>query len=136
VGGLVVTRFLFVGERPSPKAARIGATWHNGRLSAKNLREAIQAAGLDPHEQVYLNLWPFAEPDASDAGYQAVALDSIRLYLAEGRTVVGMGEIVCRVLRQEGIPHRQLVHPAARGSIRKRERYQAHVRGVLETVHV
>lgn len=124
--------YLFVGERPSPKAAAIGATWHNGRLSAKNLREAIVAAGLEPSEQRYLNLW--ADPERghpSDAGELSKALLIIRGLVTDGWSIVGMGALVCRALRRAGIAHRQLVHPAARGSIRLTENYRAHVRETL-----
>jgi hypothetical protein len=131
-GGLMP--FLFVGERPSPKAAAIGATWQNGRLSAKNLREAIAAAGYDPAEQEYLNLWCGPEALPNDHLHAAEACRMIRLWLAQGFVVVGMGDLVCRELKRAGIPHLKLVHPAARGAIRKTERYRAHVREVLEVV--
>lgn len=124
-------QFLFVGERPSLKAAEIGATWQNGRLAAKQLHDALWALNINPAEQLYCNLWttpgvgPTAEPVSVDALAYIVAQH------AQGRIVVGMGELVCYELRRYSIPHLQLIHPAARGSIRKKERYAAHVGSVL-----
>src|SRR5437870_4749868 len=35
----------------------MGVTWTHGRLSAKTLHEALRAIGLDPSEQLYINLY-------------------------------------------------------------------------------
>jgi hypothetical protein len=51
---------------------------------------------------------------------------------ARGATVLAMGRLVQAELARRHIPHRPMVHPAARGRIRKRERYVEHVREVLE----
>ncbi|MGH2356306.1 MAG: hypothetical protein ACRDJN_32270, partial [Chloroflexota bacterium] len=45
--------------------------------------------------------------------------------------IVGMGRLVQRVLAAAGIPHRALIHPAARGAIRQTACYRAHVAAVL-----
>jgi hypothetical protein len=126
-----MTTFLFVGERPSNKAAQIGATWENGRLAAKQLHDALRALNIEPTTQEYVNLW--THPDAGDHDYadQTFALGVIQRAYERGLVIVGMGRIVCGVLMQEGIPHLQMVHPAARGAIRKKERYTAHVDSVL-----
>jgi hypothetical protein len=42
-----------------------------------------------------------------------------------------MGQKVRRALTEAGIAHYWIVHPAARGSIRERSRYIAHVRRQL-----
>jgi hypothetical protein len=125
-------RYLFVGEKRSPTAIRMGVTWEDGRLCAKNLHEALVGAGIDPSEVTFANLW-------RDDG----ALDGNALYewLPRatrwwGVTIVALGVKVQAVLEQHDIPHIKLCHPAARGSIRKRERYQAHVREVLGGEHV
>lgn len=39
-----MSQFLFVGERPSPKAATMGVTWRDGRLAAKQLFDALVAS--------------------------------------------------------------------------------------------
>ena len=49
----------------------------------------------------------------------------------EGLPIVGMGRLVQRTLERAGVPHLRLVHPAARGAIRARAAYQAHVAAVL-----
>jgi hypothetical protein len=123
--------YVFVGERPSARAERIGATWKNGRLAGKTLREALEAAGLDPDAQYYINLWPNAAPQVTDCAHEALVVELLRHHLAAGHQVVGMGCLVCRTLSQHGIPHHRLIHPAARGAIRARSVYQAHVRAVL-----
>lgn len=48
------------------------------------------------------------------------------------RRIVAMGVRVRTTLQRHGIPHLAVVHPAARGTIRRRACYQAHVRSVLE----
>lgn len=126
-----MSSYLFVGERPSPQAARIGATWQNGKLAAKQLHDALRAAGLDPQGQRYINLWtepglgPTAEP------VNPAALEEIGRACGAGLTVVGMGQLVSRALAQAGIQHLTIVHPAARGLIRRKDRYSAHLAAAL-----
>jgi hypothetical protein len=43
-----------------------------------------------------------------------------------------MGRVASSVLSRHDIAHVQMVHPAARGRIRKKERYAAHVQEVLK----
>lgn len=123
--------FLFVGERPSHQAIKIGATWQNGKLAAKQLHDALRALNIEPREQRYVNLWttpgvgPISEP--VDAG----VLTAIHMAIAEGYTVIGMGQLVSRALTAHGITHLLIVHPAARGAIRRKDRYAAHVGAVL-----
>jgi hypothetical protein len=50
-------RVLFVGERPSPLAARRNWRWEDGRLCAGTLLRAVRAAGLDPGQVRFVNLW-------------------------------------------------------------------------------
>ena len=125
--------FVFVGERRSPRAMAIGATWEGGRLAAKTLHDALRACGLDPARQVYLNL--FADPGEADAArvIRPDILAELRVIAALGAPIVGLGRLVQRALARAGIAHRPLTHPAARGSIRRRATYQAHVATVLET---
>ena len=124
--------FVFVGERRSPKARRMRVTWRDGRLAAKPLFEALRAAGYDPHAQVYLNL--FAERGRTLRVIRQ-ALRRIKRWAAAGGQIVGLGQAVCHTLTRLGVAHRQLVHPAARGTIRRKERYRQHVCEVLGTSH-
>jgi hypothetical protein len=50
---------------------------------------------------------------------------------ALGVPLVALGRRVEAALARDGLPHRFLIHPAARGAIRRRDRYQAHVAAVL-----
>lgn len=120
--------FVFVGERPSPKAACIGATWQNGRMAACTLHRALEEAGVDPAAQQFVNLWREAGLGDPKSPPDAATLSHLRR-LAERREtrIIAMGRLVQTALTDAGIPHTPMVHPAARGRIRKRERYIAHV---------
>lgn len=124
-------RFVFVGERPSPTAVRRGWTWKHGRLAAKTLHEALARIGIDPARQKYINL--FGDRCERDAEGDEInhRLSRIRSLTGRGYTVVGMGKRVCRHLREAGIKHLALRHPAARGRLRRRELYVAHARETL-----
>ncbi len=123
--------FLFIGERPSKRAAAIGATWHNGRLCAKNLHDALRSCGIDPREQAYVNLHSTAEPSDYDVSDLEWALAVAHLHQRLHHDVVALGRQVDRTLQAAHIAHRSLIHPAARGSIRRCASYQEHVRLVL-----
>jgi hypothetical protein len=109
---------LFVGERRSSLAIRMGVRWENGRLAAKQLFDALKACGLEPSAHRYTNWFEWG-------GKKAVRLH-------EG-PIVAMGRKVQRELVRRGITHTPMIHPAARGLIRKKERYIAHVRRTLRT---
>lgn len=55
----------------------------------------------------------------------------LRARRAEGIVIVALGKRVSVALARLGIDHVALVHPAARGRIRKRERYIKHVADTL-----
>ncbi len=59
------------------------------------------------------------------------ALARIRLLAEAGADIVAMVRPVQAVLNHTSLPHRCLIHPAARGAIRARAAYQAHVAAVL-----
>jgi hypothetical protein len=59
------------------------------------------------------------------------ALRRIRSLVDDGLTVVAMGCKVQEALLRAGVPFLPLVHPAARGVIRTRAVYQAHVAAVI-----
>jgi hypothetical protein len=111
---------LFIGEKRSKRAITMGVHWKDGRLAAKQLFDALKACGIDPTQHVYVNVWE--KPGVS-----------IRMIRAHTGPRVGMGKKVCRFLTAAKIEHIQLTHPAARGAIRKKEVYAAHVKEILLT---
>jgi hypothetical protein len=116
--------FIFVGECPSDTAKRKRWTWYDGRLAAKQLFDALVACGVKPHQQQFVNL--FTGP-ACRVNRRVVSF--IRIAKCP---VVAMGGKVQRALADLGILFRAMVHPAARGRIRRKDRYTRHVRTVLE----
>jgi hypothetical protein len=107
---------LFVGERRSDLAKRKGVRWEDGRLAAKQLFDALVGCGIDPKAHAYVNLF---EPGG---------LTRVRRH--DG-PIVGLGRLVQRTLTANRIPHVRLVHPAARGAIRRKEVYAKHVAETL-----
>ena len=107
---------LFVGEKKSPTALRRGWSWEDGRLAAKQLFDALTACGVDPSTCNFAN-W-FNTRDRS----------RIRGYTGP---VFAMGKSVQVAMTKAGVEFTPLVHPAARGKIRQKQRYIAHVRDAL-----
>lgn len=129
-----MTRILFVGECRSLTAQRKGWTWADGRLAAKPLFEALQAMGVDPKAHAFLNLWADnarGEPAPVILGSTIQAIRRLATRPGDPRVVVALGKRVSTELSKRGVEHVALVHPAARGRIRKRERYHAHVKATL-----
>lgn len=126
-------RFLFVGQRPSKRAEAIGATWQNGKLAACTLWKALEALGMDPAEQTFINIWATAEPRswADELVAEANAHGAISEALARGYIIIGMGAVVHAWLDKHGFAYVKMTHPAARGAIRRQERYHRHVAEVL-----
>jgi hypothetical protein len=118
---------VFVGERRSPRAIKLGVKWEDGRLSGKTLFDALRAAGIEPTAHLYLNLFR-EEPGRR---IDRAALRRVRALARQGLLVVGLGCKVQRALDHAGVAHRPLTHPAARGAVRRRAVYQAHVAAVL-----
>lgn len=106
----------FVGERRSPTAERMDVRWEDGRLAAKQLFDAIVACGHSPQAFAYMNL------------FERGAIKR----LAVGGTLIAMGRKVQAELTRRGIAFVPLVHPAARGAIRRKDRYIAEVRTALD----
>jgi hypothetical protein len=124
-------RFLFVGEKPSPMAERKGWSWDDGRVAARTLHEALRAAGIEPADCGFTNLFG-QTADAPEKGAELTArADVLRAASRVGVTVVALGSKVARQLARHSVPHVPLIHPAARGQIRMRERYVQHVSAVL-----
>jgi hypothetical protein len=120
--------FVFVGERQSPLAARKGWQWADGRVCAGTLHRALEEAGVAPEEQRWLNLW---SAPGLGTPQEPAQTDAVKEAAREGLVVVALGRRVARTLQQAEVPHRVMIHPAARGAIRARERYHAHVREVI-----
>ena len=88
--------------------------------------------GLEPRNQTYTNLWTDNE-DGVPCARKGILGATIRRIMTHGKggVIVALGKRVSGELARRGIVHIALVHPAARGRIRKRERYCAHVREAL-----
>lgn len=122
---------VFVGEKPSKRAFQKGWTWESKRLASATLHDALDASGLaGPYE--FLNLFGDT-PEAREAltPFADARIACLHRYVTEGKTIVAMGQKVARILTKERVPHRRIVHPAARGEIRAKHRYAEHVREVL-----
>ena len=102
---------LFVGERRSERAKKLGLHWEDGGLAAKPLFEALDAVGIDPARCRFVN-W-FEGGKAATRRHRG--------------PIVALGAKVQKALADESIRFIPLVHPAARGAIRRRDRYIAHV---------
>lgn len=113
-------KILFVGEKPSDRAIKMGVEWKDGHLAAKQLFDALRANGVDPHDHSYTNWFVHAKPE-----------HHVNTWQRRGYTVVAMGEKVSAAMVRSGITHLKMVHPAARGLIRRKDRYAAHVASVL-----
>src|SRR5437762_1228194 len=85
--------FAFIGERPSMRAVQIGATWENGRLAGKTLRDTLASLGIDPDRQCYLNLYMAPRRSERDRRDEEEAITQIRRLQTDGYVIVGMGQI-------------------------------------------
>ena len=119
-------RYVFVGESRSKLAIRKGVYWLDGRLAAKPPHDALRYVGLVPEDQVFLNVF---QDDSTRIS--PISIACIKTWSYVGFPIVAMGKRAQQILRMNDIEHLKLVHPAARGSIRKSERYREHVREVL-----
>ena len=121
--------FVFVGQKPPSRAVEIGASWTNGRLAAKTLHDALRACGIEPSEQQFINL--FGDDPGAPTVAQDLRIRRIRQLAANGHTIVALGQKVSHSLSKHRVSHLRLIHPAARGSIRKKSRYHEHVAAQL-----
>lgn len=130
-------QIIFMGECRSYTAIKKGWSWQDGRLAAKPLFEALAALGIDPAMHLFYNA--FRDPPArrNVQRWKPTPNDGILSGLhvkVRGRIVVALGQRVSKLLTERGIEHVALVHPAARGRIRKRSRYIKHVADKLGPV--
>ncbi|HIJ11754.1 TPA: hypothetical protein HA278_06865 [Candidatus Woesearchaeota archaeon] len=114
-------KILFVGEKRSKTAIRMNVTWEDKRLASKQLFDAFESIGIDTDEFQFCNVF---EPSI-------IMIDEA---VEENIPIVGMGNIAQVVLNKMGVPHTPMIHPAARGNIRKKQNYTEHVKNVLTDV--
>lgn len=112
---------LFVGEKRSEKAVKMGVRWEDGKLAAKQLFDALKANGIEPSDCKFIN-W-----------FEKGTKTKIKSY---NGPIFGMGRKVQEALTKSGVEHIPIVHPAARGKIRKKERYIKHIKEALEQIYV
>ena len=117
---------IFIGEEPSPTAIKMQVTWADQRLAAKQLFDAFEANNFDPSNIEFDNLF-------KNNKVRKKILNQLK---KEKRPIVAMGKKVQKVLEENGIAHTKMVHPAARGRIRKKERYAEHVGVVLSNLQL
>ncbi len=118
---------IFIGECRSPTAQRKGWVWKDGRLAAKPLFEALRAMGVDPAAQLFLNLWTDPPLRRTKSWRPQLSADVMTVLRTSALLKVALGARVSTQLTKLCIEHVAIVHPAARGAIRKRKRYLAHV---------
>jgi bifunctional DNA-binding transcriptional regulator/antitoxin component of YhaV-PrlF toxin-antitoxin module len=136
----VVYSYLFVGEKRSELAIKMNVSWVDGRLSAKQLFDALDACGIPRKKCNFLNWWPDRVPHARTFSEVCPRqhIRQINNYNREGGwgsgdivQIVAMGSKVQKAMSKEGIDFIPIVHPAARGTIRKKENYAEHIRQQL-----
>jgi len=115
----MTARILFVGEERSPTAVARGWTWESGRLAAKQLFDALAVCGVDPAGCRFTNWFERGGPT------------TVRRHRGP---IVAMGQKVQKAMAAAGIEHIPIVHPAARGRIRAKDRYAAHIAEALSKV--
>ena len=118
-------KILFVGEKRSPKARQMGVTWKDGRLSGKHLLTAIERANLEVSNCHFMNV--FREILAEDV----VNKNAVAIINNFDGIVVAMGRKVEKVLKNNGIEHEFIYHPATRGELRNIYKYFEHFRNNL-----
>ena len=124
--------YLFVGERPSPLAAARHWTWNDGHVCARTLLATLADIGIQREACRFVNLWSSPGLGPTD---EPPDLAPVMAAGQAGMVVVALGRLVQRELERTGVSHRALIHPAARGAIRRRDAYRAHVRCVLGRRH-
>ena len=117
--------YVFIGEEPSKTAILKGWVWGDDHLCSKTLINALNACFIKRESYEFRNLF------RNQMVNQDVINELMELKNIEDLSIVGMGKNVQRVLDNLNIPHLKLIHPAARGKIRKTVLYIQHVNQVL-----
>lgn len=111
-------KYLFVGEKRSPTAIKMGVTWKDKRLCASHLSKALDNIGIN---------W-------GDCDFMNVFEDDIEKIRKHKGFCIAMGRKVERVLKKENIKHEFIYHPATRGKIRNIEKYKNHVENQIKHI--
>lgn len=85
---------LFVGERPSLKAARYGHTWEGANAAARTLHNALDAAGVDREARAFVNLWTRPGVGKPAQAPSRNAVRQVREAASAGARVVALGQLV------------------------------------------
>jgi hypothetical protein len=123
--------FIFVGENRSRTAQEKGWSWQECQrtgkpvLCAKPLWEALSQININPNHQIFFNLWD------DEWNLNNFIPEILREMSEDGEAIVAMGRKVHIQLEKLDIPHKEMVHPAARGKIRKTSLYREHVKETL-----
>ena len=105
-------KYLFVGEQRSELTKKMNVTWKDKHLAAAPLYRALKEIGICWNDCAFLNVF---EDDICD----------IKSF---NGIVIAMGRTVEKELKKHQISHLFIYHPATRGSVRKTENYNNHVR--------
>ena len=116
-------KYLFVGERPSKLALKMGVSWKDGKLAAKQLFDALAHCKINITHCRFDNIFGM-EADGPEIVCKN-ALKRVKRAMRSGIKVVAMGQKVERALGSNF--SLSIIHPAARGKIRKKELYINHV---------
>ena len=134
---LHIRPILFVGENRSKMAQEKDWSWEGCQLEKKprncanQLFDALEYCGINPYD-VFKVHFVNAFSDNLSEWVQNEDLDNLLLLYSEsGFAIVSLGDRVHRHLEEIDVPHIQLIHPAARGKIRKKENYRKHVKEKL-----
>ena len=121
----MIVNILFIGEEQSPTAKKMGWEWGSEHLCSKTLLEAFDTCeNFERENAKFINLF-------SEGTLNQESLEFIRNCKSP---TVAMGQKVQRALKKEGLDAWEMIHPAARGKIRAKEKYAAHVREVIDRV--
>ena len=118
-------KILFVGEKRSPTARKMGVTWKDGRLSGKHLMTAIDRCSIDVANCDFMNVF---REILTENIVNKTAVREIKRF--DG-VVVAMGRKVERVLKNNDIEHSFIYHPATRGEVRNIDKYCNHFKDNL-----
>lgn len=115
-------KLLFIGEERSDRAIKMGVHWGDGKLCAKNLFEALRNCGIDPKDCIFYNCF--------DGKHEK------KIFLSYGSyQFIAMGNKVAKWLNSHGMSNFiKITHPAARGTIRKKENYSNHIKEQLSKI--
>ena len=115
-------KYLFVGEKRSALARKMGVTWKDGRLAASHLFKALNHCNIERNNCDFKNVF---REILSDDIVNKTAIRQIKQF--DG-IVIAMGRKVEKVLKNNNINHEFIYHPATRGEYRNIEKYCNHVK--------